>query len=294
MVLTYSDLLTEYKDHTKDDTSENVTRGGRRINRANQLYVNSKPAFWRESTATFTTVALQKNYKLPVSCDKMVSVFVQVGSRSYPVTEIADPEIFDMYSLQLSTIASDYPMYYSVREGEIYFYPLPSSSGLTVTIRFMRKAVNMSKVDYTTGTASITSGSAVVTGAGTTWNTTNLSVGGYFIVDNNYSYEILSIDSTTQITLVKPYAGATASGQSYRIGDASIIPEAFQDVLWLKPAYEYWMKTQDTTTLATYKIDAQEAERALREYSSTRTTETFIAPRKQSGINPNDFPISTP
>lgn len=76
---------------------------------------------------------------------------------------------------------------------------------------------------YYTGNVSVTNGSAVVTGAGTTWNST--MVGKYFTVDfvplsgvyTNVSYTIVSVDSTTQITLQSAYQATSGSGKNYKI-----------------------------------------------------------------------------
>lgn len=75
---------------------------------------------------------------------------------------------------------------------------------------------------YQTGTVAVTSGSAVITGTGTVWNgqkvgATVVNVGDLFTIDDSRFYFIKSVDSATKITLDKPYAGSTASGQQYRI-----------------------------------------------------------------------------
>jgi len=71
---------------------------------------------------------------------------------------------------------------------------------------------------YVTGTVSVTAGSAIVTGAGTGWQTAGL-VAGVFGLDsaNGNPIPVLSVDSDTQITLAKPWRGTTASGQAYWI-----------------------------------------------------------------------------
>ena len=71
---------------------------------------------------------------------------------------------------------------------------------------------------YTTGTVSVVAGNAVVTGVGTAWLTSGL-VAGQFGLDsaNGNPIPVLSIDSDTQITLVKPWRGTNAAGQAYWI-----------------------------------------------------------------------------
>ncbi len=76
---------------------------------------------------------------------------------------------------------------------------------------------------YETGTVTVTNGSAVVTGAGTLWNA-NTKAGDFFhsgaITQTALTavwYEILSVDSDTQITLTANYAEASLGGQLYTI-----------------------------------------------------------------------------
>ncbi|WP_244497404.1 hypothetical protein [Ensifer sp. Root142] len=73
-------------------------------------------------------------------------------------------------------------------------------------------------IPYVTGTVSVANGNAVVTGAGTAWATSVLN-GGLFGLDGSDGnpIPILSIDSNTQLTLAKPWRGATGEGQGYWI-----------------------------------------------------------------------------
>lgn len=65
-----------------------------------------------------------------------------------------------------------------------------------------------------TGTVAVTNGSPVVTGTGTSWFGA-LQTGWGFVGPDQGIYEILTVDSATQITLATPYLGANASAQSY-------------------------------------------------------------------------------
>jgi hypothetical protein len=69
---------------------------------------------------------------------------------------------------------------------------------------------------YRIGTASVTNNSDVVTGTNTYWGT-QVKTGDIFVVDYDTIYEIKTIDSNTQITLSRPYEGATESDISYSI-----------------------------------------------------------------------------
>lgn len=76
---------------------------------------------------------------------------------------------------------------------------------------------------YATGTVSVTNGSATVTGSGTSWSST-VRVGDFLHVGDSAQqdpeepwYEVLRVDSDTEITLTANYAEATASGADYTI-----------------------------------------------------------------------------
>lgn len=69
---------------------------------------------------------------------------------------------------------------------------------------------------YKSGTVSVTSGSPTVTGSGTSW-VANVKAGHGFIGPDRFTYEILSVDSNTQLTLAEPYASASDSGEAYKI-----------------------------------------------------------------------------
>ena len=68
---------------------------------------------------------------------------------------------------------------------------------------------------YSTGTVSVTNGSAVVTGSGTAWAVA-LIAGGIFSTAG-VSVPILSVDSDTSLTLAYNWPGTTASGAVYAI-----------------------------------------------------------------------------
>jgi hypothetical protein len=71
-------------------------------------------------------------------------------------------------------------------------------------------------MQYQTGTAAVTNGSATVTGTGTTW--TSAMVGGVFKIEGVAAdYTVLSVESTTSLTLSATYTGTTAAGASYQI-----------------------------------------------------------------------------
>lgn len=72
-------------------------------------------------------------------------------------------------------------------------------------------------MQYQTGTVTVSSGSATVTGAGTAW-LAEISAGDAFIVvGDNVTYTVASVASNTSLNLSAPYGGASLSGILYAI-----------------------------------------------------------------------------
>lgn len=69
---------------------------------------------------------------------------------------------------------------------------------------------------YSTGTVTVTNGSKVVTGSGTTWNTL-VDAGMLLQIGSERAYVVASVDATSQITLRDAYQGATGGGKSYSL-----------------------------------------------------------------------------
>lgn len=67
-----------------------------------------------------------------------------------------------------------------------------------------------------TGTITVTNGSASVTGSGTLFATNFVGANDILVVDGAM-YVVKSVTSNTALTLTQPYAGTTASGKSYDI-----------------------------------------------------------------------------
>ena len=83
---------------------------------------------------------------------------------------------------------------------------------------------------YTTGTVSVTDGSATVTGSGTSWDTsTNAEVGEYIQLPDGKWYRITSIASDTSLDVEVTYYGDSASGESYVISPWGVVEGRFSD-----------------------------------------------------------------
>jgi hypothetical protein len=81
---------------------------------------------------------------------------------------------------------------------------------------------------YSTGTLTVTNGSATVTGSGTTWDTTtNAEVGEYIKLPDSKWYKITAIGGATSITIESTYYGSTLAGQTYIISPWGVVQGRF-------------------------------------------------------------------
>lgn len=70
--------------------------------------------------------------------------------------------------------------------------------------------------DVSAGTVTVTNGSAVVTGSGTTW-AASVDAGMLFRISGERAYVVKSVESDTQLTLDAAYEGATGGGKAYQL-----------------------------------------------------------------------------
>lgn len=82
---------------------------------------------------------------------------------------------------------------------------------------------------YTTGTVSVTNGSATVTGSGTTW--TSAMVGRYISIGDTIPQRILTVPLATSLTIDVAWSGSALSAQTYSIVHLRVgMPSDFERV----------------------------------------------------------------
>lgn len=89
------------------------------------------------------------------------------------------------------------------------------------------------------GTVNATNGSVVVQGVGTSWLTDQLTRAGDMLLLGGVEYEVAASPTTdTALTLVTPYAGATAVNLTYAIVHTGLLPsELARDLAALQKKY---------------------------------------------------------
>ena len=116
-------------------------------------------------------------------------------------------------------------------------------------------------------------------------------VGRYLRFDDDGSwYEIYNVGSSTAITLVKTYEGNAVTNGTYKIGNISVIPDEFQDILWQRPVAIYLMSKGEETRSNFYMGLYREGVNLLISEYQSKTTNQVFTKTETERKNPNDYP----
>lgn len=249
------------------------------------------------ATASISVGGLQ-SYPMPPNYSKLKTLTINIGSLKWTPTEILTREEWD--KLNVFPYYGDIPNNYFIYPGgdhgaQVGIWPIPATTGNVLTFNYKFRIPDLSLVDYSTGTVSVTNGSTVLTGAGTTFiPTTNMQTESRWVQivqpkGDNLWYQIASIDTTTGITLYTPYQGITVSGGNYIIGQMPIIMEDFQDMLlWKALVYYFTAIVDNPGKREQYQEFYNQKLELLTEYAGGKTTSVNLG-RRPDMMNPNLF-----
>lgn len=282
MALTFTDLYTNYTDHTSDTSAANLTIGKARINDTNKELLGLHDWYFAEKTFTFTPSASDYTYDLPYDYGRMVAVTIELDSIVYSLEEVPSHDEWQRVQMFRDTQTSDIPEYYHITGDSLEIYPVPSSTASTATGKFYytKRVADMVAADYTTGTAVATNGSASIVGTGTTW-TTGMA-GRFFKINSDARfYELLTFGSTTTYALKKLFQGLTVTTTAYTIGEMSIIPEDYHNLLWYLPVAQYWMMKKEPQQAAYYQALYDKGKQTFFNAYSKRSRTQILRARRQ-------------
>lgn len=249
-MITYTNAKTLYQKLTADNSTTNTTIFDLIYNGHNRHILSSYDWPFLERSQTDLTEASTQFYPLPFNAKKNINVTITVGSTKYSPLEAPNKKFWDRLNSP-TTQTSDIPQYYYIFDGQIGFYPTPSSAGNTITINSKVRVKDLSIADYTTGTiTTATNGSTAIVGDSTVW-TSKMAGRWIRITDSNDAntgdgewYEIASVTDNTNLVLVNEYEGTSivAGSASYTIGQVSEIPEDYQTIPVYYSVADYWRK----------------------------------------------------
>ena len=291
-MITLGYLLAQYLDNTRDDSSENSQRGIDKINAIQKLLCASHNYHFLESEYIVPTQVGVGQFALPRDYRKMITVSQTYGTREWPINEMSDPKAFNKLFYMSKIMSAFVAQYYHVRGRNLMIFPFCSTSTDFMKMFYIKAPVDMTQLDYNEGTITLNNGDTVVTGTGTLWKD-NVVPNSSIVIDD-IDYQILSVDSDTQLTLTQAFQAASVIDYPYLIGDLPSIPEPFTDILWIGAAREYWALYKKDETQAMLLADRfNEYENRLKESTNAKTTEDFISPRRATIWNPNMYPTVT-
>lgn len=293
---TYTGYLNDIPRIINNSASDNQTWAMEMINDATRYLVSKYYFNERTYTVPGGTVAQTQFYNLPPQVKKVINVTVTIGGVKWQPVECPTRQLWD--SLNVINFYQDFPSYFFVYNGQLGIYPIPASNGNAVTINYKTRVTDLSQADYTTGTLSITTNTAVITGSGTTF-TKSMAENGWLRISHsstdaangdNQWYPISSVDSATQITLQNNYSGPTVSGGTYTVGQIPILPEDYQDLpLYRMGMVYYATRLIDQGRYDMYKSLYETGEQKLDEEFGSKTSSVVITDTDQPIQNPNLF-----
>jgi len=253
----FYNLYSSLKTKSADESTAQVAEFKQNINDTQGLVLSAAPWPFLEYNGTKTTIDGTNYYQIPNTLRKINTVIVTTaGGTIYRPTPIEDAGFWN-YLLSLNSGESDVCQYYYRLGNLLYLYPTPATTGSTITIKGRKRGKELSQDDYTTGTivtATITDESIV--GSGSSWLTRKPCDNQFLRIDGvtgDYRwYEISSITSDTALELVKPYEGASiaAGTETYTIGEFSLIPEQYHDLMIYRPLALYFSQNEQDVNRA--------------------------------------------
>lgn len=234
---TYTGLTNLYQTLTNNTDAANLSLGAELMNDSYRRVCSDRDWDFLQKSANISSVSGTQFYYLPYDYSSLIDCFMTIGSTTYIPKECPTREMWDMLNQQ-TTFQSNFPEFFFIYNGQIGFYPIPSTSTVNgITVNYRRTVTDLSIADYTTGTIAATNGSTTITGSGTTW--TSPMIGRFLrITASNTAasagdevwYEITAVASATSATIRKAYNGTTMSGGAYIIGQIPALPEPYQDM----------------------------------------------------------------
>ncbi len=286
-------LSTAWLYHTTQSTIT-FSNGDTRVAQFNR---GSTSVTWGVGLSASATTALSVGglqfYPLPPNYSKLKTVTISVGNLKWTPSEILTREQWD--KMNVFPYYSDIPNNFFIYNNQLGIWPIPATTGNTITYNYKFRIPDLSIEDYSTGTVAVANGGTTVTGTLTVWTpTTNIQSESRWIKisqtkGDNLWYQIQSVDSATTLTLVEPYQGIAVTGGLYTVGQMPILMEDFHDMLYLKPLVTYFSSTVDNPTKAKEFQDQYNTKLTLlQEYAGNKTIHVDLR-QSPMGQNPNLF-----
>lgn len=255
-MLTFQESYEKCQTISGDNEAATLVLFKQDINLANKRFNAAINNYFNRVSKSANLVADQQYYQLPPDCIRVIGVdFVLNVDRRMPLRQIRSE--YQWRQLNFIQQSSNWLVYYFVKGAdEVGLYPTPSdnlSNG--VIIYYEPKGYELSQADFTSGTVTVTNGSATVTHSGTDF-TQSMIGRGFKITDgaDGYTYKVAGYTSSSVITLEEPYIGISGSGRTFKIGETFVFPEEYHDAP-TDFALARYFETRNNPDRAKYHMD---------------------------------------
>jgi len=248
-MLTFQDQYQMLQQLTGDTSTASLVMFKRDINEGGAMFLNRLGRKFNKEYMTASLTAAQQYYQLPAEAIRISEIRCLNGTNYY--TPVLVTSELEWNQLNTISTSGNYPTHYYIRGfNEVGLYPIPSTTvanGLVVSLE--PQHVDLTHDDFTTGTVTVSNGSATLTHSATGFLPE--MVGRWLQVTDGTDgkwYRIAAYTSTSVLTLENYYEGVSGSGRSFRIGEVMKIPNAYQDAPVYYAAERYYMVQNDQRT----------------------------------------------
>lgn len=290
-MLTFTDQQVLYQQLTQDYSAAGLIIGKRDINEGCAMFLNRLGRKFNKEYLTANLKADQQYYQFSSEVLRISEGRFLNGSQYYNANMVADEQRWNL----MNTIAltGSYPTDYYIRGfNELGVYPIPKADVPNgVIISYEPQHVDLTQDDFTTGSVTVSNGAVAITHSGTSF--TQNMVGRWLQVTDGTDgkwYRIGAFVSTSVINLENYYEGISGSNRSFRIGEISKIPNAYQDAPVYYAVERFYMTQNDQRTAPMYAGRFEAKLKSARETYGRSTSRMSVKNRGQGdGGNFNNW-----
>lgn len=148
-----TDLLNYYLNLSQNTSQSNIDLGSSMINDEHRKLLQNY--FFNENSFSITTVAGQEAYPLPYNYSKLKTGTLTIGNLRWNPTEILSRRDWDNVKT-ITNYQSDIPNNFFIYNGQFNLWPVPSTTGNTITFNYKIRVPDLTFTDYITGTVAAT------------------------------------------------------------------------------------------------------------------------------------------
>lgn len=213
-----TDLVNYYLALSQNNNASNLALGKAMINDEHKKLLQDY--FFNENSFTISTVAGQEAYNLPYNYSKLKTGTLTIGNLRWNPTEILSRRDWDNLKT-ITNYQSDIPNNFFIYNNQFNLWPLPSTTGNTITFNYKIRVPDLTFADYVTGTVSITNTEGV-----TTFNQLFGGASGYVssvgVATVGGSGTGCTVNTTASNGIINAIT-INAPGTGYTIGDTLLI-----------------------------------------------------------------------